>query len=50
MLKRLLTSELEFSGMARRAGIFERLEGVLREEWRDNAEILAALEPPGDGV
>lgn len=42
LVARLLEQERQMQGMQRRAGIFERIDEVLREEWRDEATIRAA--------
>ena len=39
LVARLLEQERQMQGMHRRAGIFQRIDEVLREEWRDEATI-----------
>jgi DNA sulfur modification protein DndC len=46
LVARLLEQERQMQGMQRRAGIFERIDEVLREEWRDEATIRAAHNLP----
>lgn len=41
LVAKLLDTEREYRGMRRRAGIFERLERVLQENWRSEEEVLA---------
>jgi DNA sulfur modification protein DndC len=43
MLKRLLDTERDLQGLARRAGILDRLASVLGQEWRSEAEVVAAI-------
>ena len=45
LVSRLLNTEHEFRGAARRAGIHKRIGSILSEEWRDNMdEIIQDLE------
>lgn len=39
LVARLLEQERQMQGMHRRSGIFQRIDQVLREEWRDEATI-----------
>jgi len=39
LVARLMEQERQMQGMHRRAGIFQRIDGVLGEEWRDEATI-----------
>lgn len=39
LLARLLEEERQMHGMHRRAGVFERIESVLREDWDDEAAV-----------
>lgn len=43
LVAKLLEAERQTAGMARRASIQSRIAAVLNEEWRDEAEILAAV-------
>jgi DNA sulfur modification protein DndC len=43
MVKRLLDTERDLQGLARRAGITDRLATVLGQEWRSEAEVVAAI-------
>jgi DNA sulfur modification protein DndC len=43
MLKRLLDTERDLQGLARRAGVVERLATVLGQEWRTEAEVVAEI-------
>ncbi|HNP87509.1 MAG TPA: DNA phosphorothioation system sulfurtransferase DndC [Kouleothrix sp.] len=55
LVARLLEQERQLQGMHRRAGIFQRIDDVLGEEWRDettireayNIPLLAAVEEAG---
>jgi DNA sulfur modification protein DndC len=51
LVARLLEQERQMQGMHRRSGIFQRLDDVLREEWRDEATVRRAynLPLPGEG-
>lgn len=54
MVAKLLEQERQMQGMHRRAGIFQRLDEVLREDWRDENTIrheynLPLLDVNGDG-
>lgn len=42
LVARLLEQERQMQGMHRRSGIFQRLDDVLREDWRTEAEVLNA--------
>jgi DNA sulfur modification protein DndC len=44
MLKRLLDTERDLQGLARRAGALDRLAAVLGQEWRSEAEVMAAID------
>lgn len=44
MVARLLDVEQQMQGMARRAGIFTRIEQILNEEWRDEKDVLGEAE------
>ncbi len=53
LVAKLLEQERQQQGMHRRAGIFQRIDAVLREDWRDEATVraehqLAALDPVAD--
>ncbi|HMN13247.1 MAG TPA: hypothetical protein PKD55_13085, partial [Bellilinea sp.] len=39
LVARLMEQERQMQGMHRRAGIFQRIDDVLREEWRDEMTI-----------
>ena len=39
LVARLLEEERQMQGMHRRAGIFERIEAVLREDWVDEDTV-----------
>ena len=41
LVAKLLDTERQFLGMRRRAGIFDRIEKVLAENWSSEADILA---------
>lgn len=43
MLKRLLDTERDLQGLARRAGVLDRLAAVLNQEWRGEAEVVAEV-------
>lgn len=43
MLKRLLDTERDLQGLARRSGILDRLATVLNQEWRGEAEVVAEV-------
>ncbi len=40
LLKKLLTAELQSQGMRRRSSVYSKIDRILHEEWRDEAEIL----------
>jgi DNA sulfur modification protein DndC len=42
MVAKLLEQERQMQGMHRRAGIFQRIDSVLGEEWRDEATVRLA--------
>lgn len=46
LVARLLEQERQMQGMQRRAGIFQRIDGVLNQEWRDEATIRTAYNLP----
>jgi DNA sulfur modification protein DndC len=46
LVARLMEQERQMQGMHRRAGIFQRIDDVLREEWRDEATIRQAYDLP----
>ncbi|MGB1250476.1 MAG: DNA phosphorothioation system sulfurtransferase DndC [Candidatus Promineifilaceae bacterium] len=46
LVAKLLEQERQMQGMHRRAGIFNRLDEVLREDWRDEATIRATYSLP----
>jgi DNA sulfur modification protein DndC len=46
LVARLLEQERQVQGMHRRAGIFQRIDEVLREEWRDEATVRQAYNLP----
>jgi DNA sulfur modification protein DndC len=46
LVARLMEQERQMQGMHRRAGIFERIDDVLREEWRDEEEIRQTYKLP----
>ena len=41
LVAKLLDAERQYQGMRRRAGIFDRIEQVLRENWSSEEEVLA---------
>ena len=41
LVAKLLDTEREFQGMRRRAGIFDRIERILKENWSSEEEIMA---------
>ncbi len=43
MLKRLLDTERDLQGLARRAGVIDKLTAVLGQEWRSEAEVVAEI-------
>jgi len=42
MVMKLLNVELQLAGLRRRAGIYNRIDEVLGEEWRSEEEVLAS--------
>lgn len=46
LVARLLEQERQMQGMHRRAGIFNRIDSVLSEEWRDEATIRQSYNLP----
>jgi len=46
LVARLLEQERQMQGMHRRSGIFQRIDEVLREEWRDEEAIRRAYNLP----
>lgn len=46
LVARLLEQERQMQGMHRRAGIFQRIDEVLREEWRDEVTIRQTFNLP----
>ncbi|WP_129677574.1 DNA phosphorothioation system sulfurtransferase DndC [Candidatus Chloroploca sp. Khr17] len=50
LVARLMEQERQMQGMHRRAGIFQRIDEVLREEWRDEAAIRRAYNLPLLGI
>lgn len=52
LVAKLLEQERQQQGMHRRAGIFQRIDAVLREDWRDEATVRAEhqLAPLDGGV
>lgn len=52
LVARLLEQERQMQGMQRRAGVFQRIDDVLREEWRNEEEVYRAhgLELPLEHV
>ncbi len=42
LVTKLLDVERQFQGMKRRSSIYSKIEGVLKEEWRTEDEILSA--------
>ena len=42
LVAKLLDAERQCQGMRRRAGIFDRIEQILRENWSSEEEVLAA--------
>ena len=45
LVSKLLNAEHESQGMARRAGVYRRINGILSEEWReDMGEVIGDLE------
>jgi DNA sulfur modification protein DndC len=44
LIKRLLDTEFQHYGMKRRASIYNEMDKVMREDWRDREEIVAELE------
>lgn len=47
LLARLLEEERQMQGMHRRAGVFERIESVLREDWDNEATVREKYEWAG---
>lgn len=45
LIAKLLDTERQYLGMRRRAGIFQRIEKILAENWRSEADILAEVPP-----
>ena len=43
LIAKLLDTERQYLGMRRRAGIFDRIEKILAENWRSEADILAEV-------
>ena len=41
LVAKLLDTERQYQGMRRRAGIFDRIEQILRENWSSEEEVLA---------
>jgi DNA sulfur modification protein DndC len=39
LVQKLLDAELQTQGMNRRASVFQRIDQILREEWRDEEEV-----------
>jgi len=46
LVARLLEQERQMQGMQRRAGIFQRIDEVFREEWRDETAVRQAYNLP----
>ncbi|WP_119072013.1 DNA phosphorothioation system sulfurtransferase DndC [Aggregatilinea lenta] len=46
LVARLMEQERQMQGMHRRAGIFQRIDDVLREEWRDESTIRQVYRLP----
>ena len=44
LVAKLLDTERHFYGMSRRAGIYERIDTILHEDWRTEESVLADLE------
>jgi DNA sulfur modification protein DndC len=44
LVKRLLDTEFQHYGMKRRASIYNEVDKVLKEDWRDTEEIIAEIE------
>ena len=44
LVAKLLDTERHFYGMSRRAGIYERIDTILHEDWRSEETVLADLE------
>ena len=44
LVAKLLDTERQFYGMSRRAGIYERIDTILHEDWRSEESVLADLE------
>ena len=50
LLRELVDVVRQHHGMSRRSGIYNRIEAVLRKDWRDRDEVLASLPgAPGEG-
>lgn len=49
MVKRLLDTERDQQGLARRAGILGQLGSVLGQEWRNEDEVAAEIAAAGEG-
>jgi len=49
MVAKLLEQERQLQGMHRRAGIFERIDSVLREDWRDEETVIDDYNLPPTG-
>ncbi len=44
LIQRLLDTELQHHGMKRRASIYNEIDKVMKEDWRDPEEIIAEIE------
>jgi len=49
LVARLLEQERQMQGMHRRAGIFQRIDSVLREDWRDEETVIQDYNLPPTG-
>lgn len=50
LVARLLEQERQMQGMHRRSGIYQRIDDVLREEWRDEETVRRAYNLPLPGA
>jgi DNA sulfur modification protein DndC len=44
LVQRLLDTEMQHHGMKRRASIYGQIDSILKEDWRDDEEIIAEFE------
>lgn len=50
LIARLLEEERQMQGMHRRAGIFQRIEGVLKEDWENEETVSSQYDWPSSDV